>query len=233
MGGGNVKKRKAAAAAAVTVAAVAGVVTGTAFDSPMDLVPEIAVTAEQQADDDGAAVVEQRKGPAARVRQWALGLPTAVRMLVAVPLWCFGWVLMSAASLLWVGASPWLARLLSWGCLAVLLMAVFACSVKAAFPEVPFRKILRPGNVLFLLLASAVLCAADLALPTMWKGYNAVSCTVWRVGATALLAFLCCMELKRQGKRTVKKQAASVSERTAVELEAMRLADTVCGNKKS
>ena len=226
------KKRKAAAAAAVTVAAAAGVITGTAFDSPMDLVPEIAVTAEQQAEDEGAAVMEQRRGPAARVRQWVLGLPAAVRMLVAVPLWCFGWVLMSAASLLWAGATPWLARLLSWGCLAVLLLAVFTCSVKAAFPGVPLRKILRPGNVLFLLLASAVLCAADLALPTMWKGYNAISRTVWRVGAAALLAFLCCAELKHQAKRTVRKQqVAPVSKRTAVELEAMRLADTVCGTR--
>ena len=226
------KKRKAAAAAAVTVAAVAGVVTGTAFDSPVDLVPEIAVTAEQQADDDDAAATEQRKGPAARVRQWVQGLPAAVRMLVAVPLWCFGWVLMSAASLLWAGATPWLARLLSWGCLALLLMAVFACSVKAAFPEVPLRKILRPGNVLFLLLASAVLCAADLALPTLWKDYNAVSRTVWRIGAAALLAFLCCTELKHQAKRTVRKQqTAPVSKRSAVELEAMRLADTVCGTR--
>ena len=227
------KKRKAAAAAAVTVAAVAGVVTGTAFDSPMDLVPEIAVTAEQQTDDDDAAVAEQRKGPAARVRQWVLGLPASVRMLVAVPLWCFGWALMSAASLLWAGATPWLARLLSWGCLAILLLAVFTCSVKAAFPEVPLRKILRPGNVLFLLLASAVLCAADLALPTVWKGYNAVSRTVWRVGAAALLAFLCCTELRHQGKRaSQKRQAAPVSGRTAVELEAMRLADTVCGTRE-
>lgn len=199
----------------------------------MDLVPEIAVTAEQQADDDDAAVAEQRKSPSARVRQWVLGLPAAVRMLVAVPLWCFGWVLMSAASLLWVGASPWLARLLSWGCLAVLLLVVFACSVKAAFPEVPLRKILRPGNVLFLLLASALLCAADLALPTMWKGYNTVSRTVWRVGAAALLAFLCCTELRHQGKRaSQKRQTAPVSERTAIELEAMRLADTVCGTRE-
>ena len=226
------KKRKSAAAAAVTVAAAAGVITGTAFDSPVDLVPEIAVTAEQQADDDGAAVTEQRKGPAARVRQWVQGLPAAVRMLVAVPLWCFGWVLMSAASLLWAGATPWLARLLSWGCLALLLMAVFACSVKAAFPEVPLRKILRLGNVLFLLLASAVLCAADLALPTMWKDYNAVSRTVWRIGAAALLAFLCGPELKHQAQRTGRKQqTAPVSKRSAVELEAMRLADTVCGTR--
>ena len=221
------KKRKAAAAAAVTVAAVAGVVTGTAFDSPVDLVPEIAVTAEQQADDDGAAVTEQRKGPAARVRQWVQGLPAAVRMLVAVPLWCFGWVLMSAASLLWAGATPWLARLLSWGCLALLLMAVFACSVKAAFPEVPLRKILRPGNVLFLLLASALLCAADLALPSLWKGYDPATRLVWRVGSALLLAFLCFAELKWQGKRYAAREEPA-SGRSFVEEEAWRLADTVC-----
>ena len=85
-------KKKAAAAAAVTVAAAAGMVTGTVFDSPADLMGEPAAIVSVQADEDdgGTATEERQKGPAARIREWILGLPAAVRMLVGVPLWVLG-----------------------------------------------------------------------------------------------------------------------------------------------
>ena len=225
------KKGKTVAAAAVTAAAVACMVTGAAFETPAELLPELAVLEEQQMEDDTASTAEERqKGPMAKIRAWMLGLPTAVRMLVAVPLWCVGWVLWSALSVLWMGAAPWVARLTGWACLALVLLAVFAFSVKSAFPAVSFRRILRLRNVLSLVLMSTMLCLADMALPSVWEGYNAVSRTVWRVGATCLLAILCLAELKHQGRREVKRQAVPhASERTEVELEARRLADSVCG----
>ena len=55
-----------------------------------------------------------------------------------------------------------------------------------------------------------------------------VSRTVWGVGATCVLAFICCAELKHQGKRAVKFVRKELPQRTEVELEAYRLADTVC-----
>lgn len=229
-GGEGVKKKKAAAAAAVTVAAAAGMVTGTVFESPAELLPEV-VQEMQQAEEDAASVAEERqKGPVDKLRSWVLGLPAAVRMLVAVPLWCIGWVLLSALSVFWTGAAPLLTQVLNWICLAVVLLVVFTLAVKAAFPAASVRRILRPRNVILLVGLSAVFCAADLALPTMWKGYDVISRTVWRVGAACLLAFVCGMELRWQGKRAVKKQTVgSVPKRTAVEEEARRLADTVCG----
>ena len=229
-------KKKAAAAAAVTVAAAAGMVTGTVFDSPADLMGEPAAIVSVQTDEDdgGTATEERQKGPAARIREWVLGLPAAVRMLVGVPLWVLGWVLLTGFSTLWANAlTPLLSRVLGWLCLGLILTAVFACSVKAAFPDAPLRKILRPRNVLFLLGMTAVLAVADLALPTVWQGYDVYSRTVWRVGATCLLAFACCAALKSQGKRAaaVKKEASAPGRRTAVEEEARRLADTVCGKR--
>ena len=73
--------------------------------------------------------------------------------------------------------------------------------------------------------------------PTIWRpfvravnDYNLISRTVWRVGATCLLAFICGAELKHQGKRaSVQIVKPELPERTEVELEALRLADTVCG----
>ena len=52
------------------------------------------------------------------------------------------------------------------------------------------------------------------------------------IGAICLLAFTCCMELKIQGRIAARKiraeKEALPPQRTAVELEALRLADTVC-----
>ena len=228
-------KKKQAAAAAVAVAAAAGMVTGAVFDNPGDIVPEAEPIVEfQQADDDGGAAApeERQKGVAAKIREWILRLPVAVRMLVAVPLWCFGSLLLSALSVLWMATGPIFSRLLGWGALALVLLVVFGLSVKAAFPDVPLRKILRPGNVLLLMGVSAVLFAAEQALPMVWEGYNSATGLVWRIGAVCLLAFTCCMELKIQGKiaaRQIRAQKEALPpQRTAVEMEALRLADTVC-----
>ena len=232
-------KKKQAAAAAVAVAAAAGMVTGAVFDDPGDIVPEAEPIIEfQQTGDDGdgsPAAEERQKGPAAKIREWILRLPVVVRMFVAVPLWMFGSFLLSALSIVWMGAGPLLSRLLGWGCLALLLVAVFGLSVKAAFPDVPMRKILRPGNVLFLLGMSAVLFVAEQALPMVWQGYTDTTGLIWRIGAICLLAFTCCMELKIQGKlaaRRIRAQKEALPpQRTAVEEEARRLADTVCPRK--
>lgn len=229
------EKKKQAAAAAVAVAAAAGMVTGAVFDNPGDIVPEAEPIIEfHQADDDGGASApeERQKGVAAKIREWILRLPAAVRMLVVVPLWCFGSLLLSALSVIWMATGPFFSRLLGWGALALILLAVFGLSVKAAFPEVPLRKILRPSNVLFLLGMSAVLFAAEQALPVVWDGYNDATGLVWRIGAICLLAFTCCMELKIQAKlaaRRIRAQKEALPpQRTAVEEEARRLADSVC-----
>ena len=218
------------------MAAAAGVVTGAVFDSPGDIVPEVEPIIElHQGDDDGGSAAPEesrRSGVAAKIREWVMRLPVAVRMLVVVPLWCLGSLLLSAMSVVWLATGPILSRLLGWGALALVLLAVFAVSVKSAFPDVPLRKILRPGNVFLLLIMSAVLFAAEQALPMVWDGYNKATGLVWRLGSICLLAFTCCTELTIQGKaaaRRIRMQKESLPpQRTEVELEALRLADTVC-----
>ena len=86
-------KKKTAAAAALAAAAAAGMVTGALFDSPADLLAEPDAVVETQADDNDAGAPddeERQRTPVQRLRQWVLSLPSAVRMLVGVPLWCLG-----------------------------------------------------------------------------------------------------------------------------------------------
>ena len=222
------KKQKAAAAAMAAVTA-AGMVTGAVIDNPTDLMADTPFAVEQDDDAEVSAAEQKKNGLTARVRAWLLGLPAAVRMLVGVPLWCIGWVVTTGLSTFWAGAmTPLAARLLGWLCLAVIILAVFAVSVKAAFPKVPLKRSLRPGNVIILLGVTAVLAMADLALPTVWKDFNVISQTVWRVGATCLLLFCCSCEWKRHSKYAAAQPAIAAPKRTAVEMEALRLADSVC-----
>ena len=76
--------KKTVAAAAVTVAAVTGVVTSTAFDSPLDLVPEVAEELNLDFEDSASVEDSRQNGPWAKVRQWVMSLPAAVRMLVVI-----------------------------------------------------------------------------------------------------------------------------------------------------
>lgn len=224
-------KRKKAAAAAVTVAAIAGLVTGASVESPAELVEDDPIIImEEEADETSSKPAQLKRKGLAAARQWILGLPAAVRMLVAVPLWCLGWVLESGVSALFLGASaPIMQRVLGWLCLGLILLVVFMASTKSAFPRCPMRKILRLRNILLPLLAALVLGAADMALPTVWRSYDIKTQIVWRVGSACLLAFLCASELKWQGKRyAVPEEVPAEPERTYVEQEAWRLADSVC-----
>ena len=60
--------KQKAAAAAVTVAAVAGVVTSAAFDSPLDLAPEVLEELNMDFEDGTADQEAEQKGPLAKLR---------------------------------------------------------------------------------------------------------------------------------------------------------------------
>lgn len=222
------EKRKKAAAAALAAAAAAGMMTNAVVDQPLDLLNDTPFAVEES-EDEGSAAQEQKKNtPIARVRDWILSWHPAIRMFVALPLWCVGWVIMTGLSAFWMGASaPVVVRILGWLCLALVLLVIYTVTVKAAYPKVSLRRLLRPHTIFLILSVTLVLAVADLALPSVWSDYNVISQTVWRVGAACLLIFCCGTTLKRQGRGT-QRQMERVQKRTAVEQEALRLADSVC-----
>ena len=217
-------KRQRAAAAAMAAVAAAGMVTGSVVESPAELLRDTESIVE---DSDTQDTEMRRSTVSARIRRWLLSLPEAIRILVAIPLWGIGWILQSALTALLSASAPLVQHLTGWLCLALILLVIHTVSVKAAFPKVSLRRILRPGTVLFLLGMTAVLALADLALPTVWTGYDRISQVVWRIGSLCLLGCTCGSALKRHGCRA-ERQRAAIPKRTAAEEEARRLADTVC-----
>ena len=168
-------KRKAAVGV-VAAAASASVLVGGAFDSPADLLsadgdddngsptPVVHTLAAQTADlvDDASGNAsddedEERRQRFPAVRRWMLSLPVGVRALIGVPLWAAGWAITAGLSLLWNAAlAPIGGRILAWVLAAIAAVLVFALTARALFPNVPWKKILRPRNILLVVIGSPV-----------------------------------------------------------------------------
>ena len=224
-------RQKAAAVTAAAVAA-AGIVTSAAFDTPLELLEPVPLeeTLEADASDSGTAGTEERqRGPLARFRRWTQRVPGEARALVGVPLWWLGTALTESAVLLWTAAaSPAAACLIRWLLLAAVAVLVFAASVKAAIPDVPVKRLLRPRSLAPLLGTAALLAAADLALTSLDRAFTLWA---WRTGAFLLFSAVCADRIRKEKSAALEEAARRAEEplsRSAVENLARHLADSVC-----
>lgn len=246
------KWKKKAAVGVVAAAASASVLVGGAFDSPADLLsadnddenaptPVVhtlsAKTAAAAVDDGGSDASDDDNGERRQrfpaVRRWILGLPVGVRALVGVPLWAAGWAITSGLSALWQAAlAPLGGRILAWILAAVAAVLVFALTAKAIFPNAPWKKILRPRNILILLVGMALLGATDTLLDIFWDDYPPIGQAARLIGGAVMITAACLASRKllRHWKPepapVVKEEPASPA--LTVEEQAMALADSVC-----
>lgn len=180
-----------------TALVVISLLTGLAFSSPAEITEDQANAQLRQApvvldiDDYANAAVEEeedeadeqkgaRSGIIARFRQAVLSLPSAVRLLIVVPLWAGGTALMTLLTFLWnaLFASPLGGFIASFALGFAVLFGLFAVTAKMLFPEVPIRKILCKRNLIALAVTALVLAGLDAAMPLFWHKYPAVSALV-------------------------------------------------------
>ncbi|MBQ2061322.1 MAG: hypothetical protein II458_01445 [Oscillospiraceae bacterium] len=239
--------KKKTAVGMVAAAASASVLVGGAFDSPADLMnpdngdnssptPVVQTLTAQVpettagSDDDANGEEERQRFPA--VRRWVQSLPVGVRALVGVPLWCVGWGITEALSLLWQAVlTPVGGKILSWLLAAAVCVLVYALTAKALFPHAPWKKILRPRNLLIVIGGMIVLGIADTLLGVFWKDYPPISRILRLVGGALMVAATCLSArklLRRREKEEKPVPEVIPSLRTDVEQQAMALADSVC-----
>ena len=234
-------KNKGAATAAATVAA-AGVLIGGSFEAPADILkdndsalapPPIVETLNAEidpgdgdtGDDDAVAeeeVEEKKKGGVRqKTREFVLRLPLAVRACVAVPLWCVGWALISAASLLWAGVlSPVGAAIAKWVMIALMILAALAITVKTVFPKTPLKKILNKHTLLWVLGGSTAFCIADVVLQRFYPDMPRLFDIARAAASAALLAAAVIPVLKHEKKARDKKRREEEEEREREEAAA-------------
>ena len=238
-------KNKGAATAAATVAA-AGVLIGGSFDAPADILkdndsalapPPIVETLNAEidpgdgdtGDEDAVAEEEEEEkkkgGVRQKTREFVLRLPLAVRACVAVPLWCVGWALISAASLLWAGVlSPVGAAIAKWVMIALMILAALAVTVKTVFPKTPLKKIFNKYTLLWVLGGSTAFCIADVVLQRFYPDMPRLFDIARAVASAALLTAALIPVLKHEKKerdrrRQEEEEAREKEEAAALEAE--------------
>ena len=222
-------KKKAAAATMAGVIAASGAAIDGAFDSPSDILrndqPEPLV--QPAAIDDGGTDTgdqDQEKSKKSGAKQGTLQekileLPLAVRVIFVVPLWAIGHVAVMGGELLFTALSPLLDGFLSFLTLALIMFIVFVLGVKLMFPDIPLRRIINRHTIKGVLIAAAVVFAADFVLPLAWPEY-----TRWKfvgLGAMSLLAVggLALRFGHKEEKRRAREAEAEIARREAEEGE--------------
>ncbi|MCR5825673.1 MAG: hypothetical protein K6G54_03820, partial [Oscillospiraceae bacterium] len=117
-----------------------------------------------------------------------LRLQLAVRLLVVLPLWALGTVLLAAAGAAGALLSPLLSRIALCALLLALLAGAFVTAAKTVFPDLPLKKVLRRRNLAALLLGASALTVVDAVLPLLWEEYGQVRGVVLSVGFFAALS---------------------------------------------
>lgn len=214
--------KRRAALGALAVLTSAGVLVGGLFHSPdAILAPEqslepVQISQNEDEDPEGPEDEDQTREELSsggeeklsldqRLRRGILRLPYGLRLLVILPLWALGWLLITGATALWSGVlSPALGQILTWALLLLALAAAFGLAVKTAFPDLPWKKIFNRRSLTGLLLAAGLLALADLLLPLFWQDYPRISAWVRALGLLLILLLaagaFCVRELRRRNQ---------------------------------
>ena len=216
--------KQAAATTVIALLTTASVVTGSLFETPAALLPEDGAPAvvynmnsgldgaEDDAgmNEDESEEKSRRGGIRAVLRQRILQLPLAVRLLVILPLWALGSIILAAAGAVWTLLSPVLGKVTGFALMLALLVGAFVLAAKAVFPDLPVKKLLSRRNLAALLLGAAGLCAADAVLGAAWADYESVKNIVLSVGFFLALSCAAVPFVLREQKRRL---AAAKAER--------------------
>ncbi|MBO4914087.1 MAG: hypothetical protein J5449_02675 [Oscillospiraceae bacterium] len=196
--------KKAAVTTALALLTAASVVTGSLFESPAALLPEDGApnivynmnTGLDGADDDDAGMQEdeseetrRRGGVRAVLRERILRLPLIVRLLVILPMWALGSVLLAAFGAAWTLMQPVLGKLAGFAIMLAVLAAAFFLCAKAVFPDLSVKKLFSRRSVVALLLGASGLTLADALLPAVWAEYEQMKTIVLSGG---FFVALCC-----------------------------------------
>lgn len=181
------KTKKKAALAAVALLTAASVTAGSLFDSPAALLSDDGASAvvyqintgTDGADDDDAGPEQdeseetrRRGGLRMILRMRILQLPLIVRLLILLPLWAVGTILIAASGTAWSLLSPVLGKAAGFALLSALLIGAFAIAAKAVFPDLPVKKLLSRRSFVALILGAALLSLLDAILGAAWGGYE-------------------------------------------------------------
>ena len=165
-----------------------GITAGSVFDSPSEITlsdvkeptPVVEVVdlgkrdASLKIDEPEAELIEEEKKTLKqRIKERIQALPAGVRTVVVLPLYYVGTLVTRVAGAAFSSVmAPVLAAVLKWVVLAAVIFGCVAFALKAIFPDIPLKKILRPRNFFYVLLGVVVIALIDKAMPLIFADYR-------------------------------------------------------------
>jgi hypothetical protein len=165
-----------------------GITAGSVFDSPSEItlsdvkeptpVVEVVDLGKKDASmeiqtPDAELIEEEKKTLKQRIKERIQALPAGVRTVVVLPLYFVGTLVTKAAGAAFSTVlAPVLAAVLKWVVLAAVILGCAALALKAIFPDIPLKKILRPRNFLYVLIGVAAVALIDKAMPLVFADYR-------------------------------------------------------------
>ena len=165
-----------------------GITAGSVFDSPSEITlsdvkeptPIVEVVDLNKRDasmrveePDEALIEEEKKTIKQRIKERIQAMPAGVRTVVVLPLYYVGTVVTKLAGAAFSTImAPVLAAILKWVVLALVIFGGVALALKAIFPDIPLKKLLRPRNFLYVLIGVVVIALIDKAMPLIFSDYR-------------------------------------------------------------
>ena len=167
----------------ITISIIAGlasisVLLGGIFDSSKDLLKEeprddrqvIENISERSMDELQQAT--QKESIRNHLRGLVYKVPVKIRVVLFVPFWAFGTVLLWAAELAYGALIAPIAHLvLGFALQTLLLFGVIGLCIKILFPDIPWSKIFSKKLFLSVLCGSIFMSACDMIVPHFWQDW--------------------------------------------------------------
>lgn len=123
-----------------------------------------------------------------RIRNHIYRIPVIWRILVGIPVWAVGWILKRLIRFALGAVLPAAAgKIISWICIAGIVLASVAAALKAVFPDLPLKKILNRKTMLAVGISVLLLAAADTVLSCFSQEYSQTADTVKLIGSLVIV----------------------------------------------
>ena len=207
--------RKKIMTVVLAVTAAASVLVHVASPNGKDLIaaePPAAVTVVAEPQEEELPQEEEekkvKKGLFSRLKAWLTSLPAVVRILVVLPLWGIGFVLVSLFHLLEPVLHPALLFLLKWLAFAAVLFGIILLAAKCLFPNKSmkeiFQRLTKKQSLLAIVIVTGAFMFADTVLPFLWDDYGNVRKLILFLVGLAAVTFAGVRILQIRKKKTPK-----------------------------
>lgn len=184
------KLKKKAAKVAVAAAIGAGVVVGSLYNNPEDLIkPEPIIAAEEDFDSasEEDAELNERK-VSLRLRKWISALPLWIRAVIGLPFWVIGFLIITAFSALLSNMlNPAVSTAVAFLLVTAVLLVVMALMGKCLLPNIALRKFFNKKAIIIVISGVAIYALTDNVFSRIWEGYAEYSRTIMFITLTITL----------------------------------------------